>query len=397
MMSLMSGLFEPGRLGGVQVRNRIIRTATSESMASPTGEVTDDLVALYRTLAGNDVGAIFAGQMFCEERGRYGYAQTGIHSDKMMSGLTRLTDAVHRVDGVIFAQLAHAGNQSLTTDVALVSPSQVPNAMTGRPTRAASNDEIWTAVAAFTTAAQRAVEAGFDGIHIHGANGYLISSFMSPSSNSRNDEWGGTTAGRDRLPLEIVRHVRRVVPSDYPVTMKLGLVDEMGGLTLEESLPRAHRLVEAGLDAIEVSSNLATSYSFSARTYVGVTRADAVRDLLVHRVLSQPQPEAYFRPLAAQLASEVDTTVILTGGLRRRTTMESVLTAGDADFLGLGRPFIREPDLIHRLRANDNRPMACTSCNICAMHDEHHSLRCWRQPRRNLIQHAAIRLTGGLR
>jgi 2,4-dienoyl-CoA reductase-like NADH-dependent reductase (Old Yellow Enzyme family) len=390
-------LFDPASIGAVRLSNRIIRSATSETMATRTGDVTDELISLYRTLAEGDVGLMFAGQMFCEDRGRFGFAQTGIHSAEMMAGLSRLTEAVHGAGGLIFAQLAHAGNQSLVTELQLVAPSAGPNAMTGHTAPAATDDEIWKAVGSFAAAAQRALDAGFDGVHIHGANGYLISSFMSPLSNTRDDDWGGDPESRGRLALEVVRAVRAVVPDGYPVTMKLGLVDEMaGGLALPESLVRARNLVDAGVDAIEVSSNLAMSYSFSARPYAGVTRGQAAGDLLVHRLLSRPRPEAYFRPLAAELSRAVEAKVILTGGLRRRATMESVLSSGDSDFVGIGRPFIREPDLVKRLRAEDGAA-ACTSCNICAMHDEYHSLRCWRYPRRNLAEHAVFRLSGGFR
>ena len=390
-------LFEPGRLGSLTIDGRIIRSSTSETMATPAGEVTDELITMYTTLARGGVPLMFAGQMFCEERGRYGRAQTGIHDDKLLGGLTRLTDAVHRAGSRIFAQLAHAGNQSLVLDLPLLAASPGANPMTGHQASAASDADILAAIESFGTAASRAVEAGFDGVHIHGANGYLISSFMSPLSNTRTDRWGGSVHARDELPIAVVRRVRAGVPDRFPVTIKLGLIDEMpGGLDLVESIPRAAALAAAGVDAIEVSSNLALSYSFSARPYTGVTRRQALRDLLVHRVLAQQRPEAYFRPLAAQLSATIDAPVILTGGLRSRVVMESVLRSGDAQFLALGRPFIREPDLIRRLGGEKPAP-ACTSCNICAMHDEYHPLRCWRYPRRNLAEHAGFRLKGGFR
>lgn len=391
-------LFEPGRIGSLTVPNRIIRTAVSETMATRSGQVTDELVSLYAGLARGGVALMFTGQMFCEERGRFGFAQTAIHHDGLLAGLRRLTDAVHRAGGAVFAQLAHAGNQSLARGLPLVAPSAASNAMTGQRAPAAEEADIAEVIEAFGQAAMRAVEGGFDGVHLHGANGYLISSFMSPLSNTRTDRWGGSALARGELALAIVRRVREAVPDLYPVTMKLGVIDEMsGGLTLEESLPRARALVTAGVDAIEVSSNLATSYSFSAREYAGVTRRQAAGDLLVHRLLARERPEAYFRPLAGALSAMLPVPVILTGGLRRRSVMESVLRSGDAGFVGLGRPFIREPDLIKRLRRERAGPAECTSCNICAMHDEYHSLRCWRDPRRNLAEHAFFRLKGGFR
>lgn len=396
-VSEVSPLFQSGTIGTLQLRNRILRSATSETMASAAGEVSHELEMLYATLARHEVGGIFTGQMFCAERGRFGFRQTGIDRDELIPGLVRVTESVHRYSGKIFAQLAHAGNQSLATDISLLAPSAGANAMTGRTASAASEEEVWEAVEAFGAAAARAVQAGFDGVHIHAANGYLISSFMSPLSNKRDDDWGGSPEARDRLPIEVVRRVRAAVPPSFPVTVKLGVVDGLpDGLDLEESARRARRLVEHGVDAIEVSSNLATSYSFSARPYAGVTRRRALGDLLIHRLLARPRPEAYFQPLAARMKAEVPTAVILSGGLRRRETMEAVLLAGNADFVALGRPFIRQPDLVERLMAGSNE-VTCTSCNICAMHDEYHSLRCWRYPRRNLLEHAVFRISGGFR
>lgn len=393
-----SPLFAPGRVGSLEVPNRIIRSSTSETMATRDGEATDALVELYARLARGGVGLIFAGQMFCELRGRAGFAQTAIHADAMLPGLRRVTDGVHAEGGRIFAQLAHAGSQSLDPDQPLIAPSAGQSWVTGRTADAASEAVLEEVVEAYGRAAARAVAAGFDGVHVHAANGYLLSAFQSPLSNTRTDRFGGSPDGRGELTLAVVRRVRASVPQDFPVTIKLGLVDEMrDGLTLEESVPRAVALADAGVDAIEVSSNQAMGYDFSCRPYAGVTRRQAAGDMLVHRLLSRPRPEAYFRPLAARLSAAVDVPVILTGGLRRRATMESVLRSGDADFVAMGRPFIRQPDLVQRLAGPEVKPAACTSCNICVMHDEHHALRCWRQPRRNLAEHAFFRLKGGLR
>lgn len=393
-----SPLFAPGRVGSLEVPNRIIRSSTSETMATSDGEATDALVELYARLARGGVGLIFAGQMFCEVRGRAGFAQTGIHADAMVPGLRGLVDGVHAEGGRIFAQLAHAGSQSVAPDLPLVAPSPGQSWVTGRTAEAAPEAVLDEVVEAYGRAAERAVTAGFDGVHVHAANGYLLSTFQSPLSNTRTDRLGGTPEGRSELTVAVVRRIREAVPADFPVSIKLGLVDEMDdGLTLEESLPRAVALVAAGVDAIEVSSNQAMGYDFSCRPYAGVTRRQAAADILVHRLLSKPRPEAYFRPLAARLRAAVDVPVVLTGGLRRRQTMESVLGSGDADFVGMGRPFIRQPDLVRRLAGPEVEPAACTSCNICVMHDEYHPLRCWRHPRRNLAEHAIFRLKGGFK
>lgn len=394
----MSKVLEPGHIGPVSLANRIIRAGTSECMAGPGGQVTDAHIALYETLARNQVALMVTGHMYVEPRGQYERGQTGIFADDLVPGLARLTRAVHQHGAKIFCQIAHAGSQSLVPGHEPLAPSPVSNVMTGRAVREASDEEIEATIAAFAAAARRAIAAGFDGVHIHGANGYLISEFSSPLANRRTDGWGGSPEARDRFALEIVRRVRAEVPSGCALTMKLGFVDAVaGGLGLDESVRRAGRLKTAGLDAIEVSSNLMRGYVDSAAPYVAVGPWRAVRDLLLHRMVSRLTPEAYFRPWARALRSDVDTTVILVGGLRRTETMEEILASGDADFLALARPFIREPDLVRQLAAGRRGQVDCTSCNLCLMHDGYHSLRCWRTPRRRLLQHAVFRLAGGFR
>ena len=249
----------------MEIANRIVRAGTSECMATATGGITDRHLRLYATLARNRVGLIFTGHMYCEPRGQYERGQPGIDSDAAVAGLARLTRAVHDHGGKIFAQIAHAGSQSLIAGNRPLAPSPVANAMTGRDVGEASAGEIEATIDAFGQAARRAVEAGFDGVHIHGANGYLVSEFSSPVTNRRADAWGAGAEGRDRFALEVVRRVRAAVPRTRGLSMKLGFVDAVpGGLNLDESVPRAARLVAAGLDAIEVSSNVMRGYADSA-------------------------------------------------------------------------------------------------------------------------------------
>jgi 2,4-dienoyl-CoA reductase-like NADH-dependent reductase (Old Yellow Enzyme family) len=394
----MSLLFAPGRIGSLNTRNRVVRAGTSETMATDRGEVTPELRSLYETLARHQVGLLFTGHLYCAPRGQYARRQTGIYDDELIDGLRSLTDAVHRHDGRIFAQLAHAGSQSRVEAGEPLAPSAVPNALTGRPVREAREDEIWETIEAFAAAARRAVAAGFDGIHVHAANGYLISEFSSPVANRRGDGWGGSPEARDRFGLEVVRAIRSAVGPELPVTLKLGMVDAVpGGVSLAESVRRAGVMVGAGIDAIEVSCGIMRLATDSARKYVAVDGRRALEDLLLHRVLSRPAGEGYFMPWAAALRATVDTTIVVVGGMRRTETMESVLCRGHADFVALARPLIREPDLVAQLEAGRTGCFDCTSCNLCLMHEGHHSLRCWRTPRRRLLEHAAYRLRGGFR
>jgi 2,4-dienoyl-CoA reductase-like NADH-dependent reductase (Old Yellow Enzyme family) len=392
-------LFDTGAIGGLVLRNRILRAGTSESMAEPgSGSMTAPLLDLYERLAAGGVGGIITGHLFVAHRGKYARGQTGVHDDEMIPGLTRLTERVHSHGSAILAQLAHAGSQSRVPDNLPVAPSPVPNPLTGNPVEAASSDEISATVEAFGQAARRAVEAGFDGVHIHGANGYLISEFGSPVTNRRDDEWGGEGERRSAFSKAVVAAVRRSVPPGFPVTMKIGMVDAVpNGLGIDESVARAHSLVDLGLDAIEVSCGLMQAPTDSANTYVAVGPKRAAQDLLVHRLLSAPRPEAYFRPWAQALRAKVDTKIILTGGMRTTGTMRHVLESSDADFIGLARPLIREPDLVSQILRGREGQVDCTSCNLCLIHEGHHPLQCWRTPRIRLLQHAVYRLTGGFR
>ena len=391
--------FAPAHLGPVAVRNRLIRAGTGESMADAAGRIGDDYVALHAALAAGGVGLSFTGHMFVHPRGRYGELQAGIDSDDAIAGLRRVTDAVHHRGGRIFAQIAHAGSQSMMFASEALAPSQVDNVMTGRHVRAAHDDEIQEVITAFGQAARRAMEAGFDGVHLHGANGYLISQFRSPLTNRRQDGWGGDQQRRDRFPLEVIRAVREQIPADKGLTMKVGLadlVDQDGGLAVGDSVLGVARFVAAGLDGVEVSSNLMSDYvSASIREYIAVTRKRALEDLLLHRLHKSPEPEGYFLPFADAVGGAVDTNVIVVGGLRTAETIDAVISSRRADFVSMARPFIREPDLALRLADGGQVGAACVSCNICLMHDEHHPLKCWRTPRANLLEHARYRLAGG--
>ena len=396
-MSVTSPLLRPGMIGQVRLPNRVIRAATSESMANPAGEVTDEMVELHAALARGRVGLAFTGHMFVEPRGRYGDAQNGIHDDAMLPGLHRLTEAVHSAGGRVFAQLAHAGSQTECDDFEPIAPSPVDNVMTGRPVREAADEELTATVAAFGEAARRARDAEFDGVHLHAANGYLISEFRSPLTNRRTDRWGGDPAAREQFPLAVIGAVREQVSPEMGVTMKLGFQDFVPGegLDPETAVNGAVGLAGAGLDAIEVSANLMTDYvSASIQPYIAVDRRRAAEDLLVHRLWKEPEPEAYFLPFARALRKHTDIPIVLVGGLRRTETMERLIESEDTDFVSLARPLIREPDLVRQIEAGRTGLVDCVSCNICVMHEQRHGLRCWRTPRHRLFRHAFHRLTG---
>jgi 2,4-dienoyl-CoA reductase-like NADH-dependent reductase (Old Yellow Enzyme family) len=386
-------LFEPARIGSLRIRNRIVRAATVESMASERGEVRPPMVKLLERLAEHDVGLIITGGMYVHPRGQSSRYQAGIYSDDLIAGLSAIPSAVHHHGGHVFAQLQHAGNQSSVVDD-LVSPGDRSNLLTGRtPSRPATTEEIEEVVRSFGDAARRAVQAGFDGVHIHGANGYLISSFSSPLSNRRTDRWGGSASNRSRFLCEIVASIRACVPDDFPVTLKLGIEDAIPeGLSLDEAAERVALVTEAGVDAVEVSVNLMAAPEDSARRFVAVDRRIARRDLIFNFDAAEETEEAYFASYARGIRARCpDTTIMLVGGIRTLPTMQRVIDEGIADLVCLSRPFIRQPDLVERLRLGASASADCTSCNLCLELARRYPLRCWRRPRHRLLHALAVK------
>ena len=378
----------PGRIGGLALRNRLVRAATSETLATDGGAVTAELVAFYRRLAEGGAGLLVTGHVYVDRRGQCSPRQMGLYDDRLVPGFRTLTTAVHRHGAAIFAELSHAGSQSMVDAGAPLAPSAIVNPIYKRHPKAATEADIVAAIEAFGQAARRAREAGFDGVHIHGGNGYLISEFGSPHANRRDDAWGGDALRRGRFAHAVVTAVRAAVGPDFPVSMRVGLADSVaGGLALEEGLGRAVSLVAAGLDAVETTYGVMAGYRDNIRPYVGVGLGRALRDWAVERLWRPAAPEAYYRPFARALKARVAVPVILVGGLRSTATMEEVLAAGDADLLAFARPFVREPDFPNRLAAGRRGRVDCVSCNICLAHDGHDGLKCWRLDPRDLLAH----------
>ena len=331
----MSMLLSSGKIGTLEIGNRFARSATGES-ACAEGRIPDEMVEYYERLAGGGVGLIITGHAYVSDAGRCHETMTGAHRDDLIPGLRRLADAVHAGppgavsdDGTrparIVLQINHRG----------LNPPADVNDLNG--------EEIEAVVSAFAAAAGRTKAAGFDGVQVHAAHGYLLSQFSAPTVNERQDEWGGMV-----VAAAAVRAVRATVGAGYPGLVKMncdGLESE--SLTPEESVAAALSLVQSGADAIEVSG------------------ADAAR-----QGVGTSEEEAYFAPYARRIRQETGVPVILVGGMRSWQRMEAALSAGEADFVSLCRPFIREPELIERLHAeveagNPNPVADCQSCGLC--------------------------------
>ncbi len=363
----MSILFEPRSIGTLELPSRLIRSATAEYMSDREGRPEQPLADLYAELARGGIGLIITGHTFVHQGGRCHLHMTGAHRDDLIPALEMLTRAVHEEGGLVAMQLNHGGRQCAADAIPglPVAPSPVPLSKVRERPQELNEDAIREIITAFAEAAGRAKAAGFDGVQIHGAHGYLVNQFNSPAANRRRDQWGGTPARRMRFLEEMAASIRDQVGDDYPLLIKLGMEDHVrDGLTLKDSVEIVRHLADWGLNALETSGG------------IGMT---SVRKDILHA-----EEEAYFLDFARAAREASDLPIILVGGLRSREVMKRILEEGSADFISMSRPLIREPDLPRRLR-DGQECSSCISCNLCWPPRGEYGIAC-RDPKREISQ-----------
>jgi len=357
----MADLFEPGRIGNLEIKNRFVRSATAERLADEDGRFGDEMVELYRALAEGGTGLIVTGHTFVRRDGRASPGMAGIDCDERIADWKKVVDAVHTTDARIAIQINHAGRQTSEglAGCRPVAPSPVPNAA-GMVPRELSSSEIRDLVEAYGEAARRAVEAGFDAVQLHAAHGYLISQFNSPYLNRRTDEWGGTLEKRMKFVLEVYDAARKRVGDQFPIFVKINSEDFVeGGLTVDESSRIAAELCKRGLCAVEISGGI----------------GDVWREIIRPKI-KPGEGEAYFKPYVQEFRAAVSVPIILVGGIRSLEVMQKLVSDGGVDFVALCRPLIREPDLPNQFKAGRREPAACLSCNRCMRPSREKGLRC---------------------
>jgi 2,4-dienoyl-CoA reductase-like NADH-dependent reductase (Old Yellow Enzyme family) len=347
----MANLFDPITINGLTLGNRLVRSATWEGMCDPDGRPTARLIDCYRTLASGGVGLLISGYTFVSREGKQLPGKMGIDTDDFAADYRALADAVHAAGGKLCLQLVHAGGQTTTQNAGRrpLAPSAVKVAQFPEEPEGLSTEEITCIVVAFAAAAARAKSYGADAVQLHGAHGYLINQFLSPLTNCRTDEYGGSVENRCRFLLEVYRAVRRAVGGGFPVLIKLNGSDFLdGGLSAADALFAARALDAEGIDAIEVSGGTAASGS---QTPVRVK-------------IDTAEQEGYNLPLGVGIHAAVRCPVFSVGGFRSIAVAQQALEAGLAG-VGLSRPLIREPQLPARWRGGDTARATCISCNGC--------------------------------
>ena len=341
-------LFQPGRIGAMEVKNRIIGSPMERNYCTAEGRVTQRYIDYLEARARGGVGMMYTEATYVDPRGKGRELQMGLHDDDLVAPLARLVAAVHRHGGRVGPELNYGGRVVHPEVSGLESraPSAVPYAGTGswspRPLDRASIAEI---VERFGAAARRAVEAGCDFVGIHGAHGYLLSQFLSPFCNKRNDEYGGDLAGRMRFPLEVVAAVRRAVGDAIPVLFRIsGDEHQGGGLTLADVCAITPHLVVAGADLIDVSAGM-----YETNWWI-----------------TQPMemPQAVLAPLAREVRKHVNVPVSVSGRITDPEVAEHLLDTGASDFVTLGRALHADPDFPAKARAGRAGEIcSCIACN----------------------------------
>jgi 2,4-dienoyl-CoA reductase-like NADH-dependent reductase (Old Yellow Enzyme family) len=358
-------LFSPAKIGNVKIKNRTIRSATSENLAKEDGQVSDQLLKFYTELAQGGTGLIITGGIAVHPSSTLTRYAPCLYDDVFLPGQKKLVAAVHDCSECkIAAQLVHTGRQTGNKKYQPVAPSPISDRIVKRVPRELKTEEIGDVIKMFVNAGQRAYESGYDAIQLHAAHGYLLSNFVSPYSNKRTDEYGGNTQKRTKILVEIYDQLRDKVGKNFPITIKLQTQDAVpGGLILKEGKEIAKIVANAGYDAIEPTGG-------GGESMMGASG-------LPSRMIKSPEDENYFLRTANEIKPIVDNCpVILMGGVRNPLSAEKILRMKAAEFISMSRPLIYEPDLPNRWKDGEISPALCTSCNACYVSLLEGGLRC---------------------
>ena len=395
-------LFEPATLGPCQLKNRLIRSATFEGMGDSQGYPLLEYRHLYKELAAGGVGGIITGFAYISPEGKAMQpGQVGIYREEMVEYFSPVTEDVHEYGGKIFMQLAHTGRQTRKKETGqdVWGASTKKSLYFGGSPRELSTEQVYSLVQGFAEAAVYAKAAGFDGVQVHAAHGYLLHQFLLPSINNRNDEFGIDTTGIGPKFLGLViEEIRKKCGHDFALLVKVSGSDDYFTRFKTKLFISLIQFLEAQkVDGIEISYGtmdnalnifrgaiplkVALKHNPVFKTNNGVRR-------LLHNALIYCLMRAKLKPFIptynleyAKLAKALtDIPIISVGGFRKGAEMKECLKEGVVDFISLCRPFICEPNLMKKLEQDGNYSAKCINCNICAiMCDSDQPTRCYRR------------------
>lgn len=355
----MKKLFDQTKLLNLNMKNRFIKGALWEALADDKGHLTPELIEIYEGYAKGGVGTIITGYAFVTEDEQPNPGMMGIYSDKFIPEYKKFTDMIHSHGSNIIMQIVYGGTMTdfNVGERIIWGPSATLNETSKVKAQEITKEEIKYLVKAFGEAALRVKKSGFDGVEIHGGHGYLLSQFLSPLVNKREDEYGGSIENRGRIIFEIYQAMRDQVGKDFPILIKLNCADfaAEGGLTSEESLYIGKRLAELGIDAIEVTGGN-ENLTHVSKNNLGPART---------KVIVSKERESYFKDHAEKLAKMINIPVILSGGNRHLDVMDDILNTTKIEYFSMSRPLTSEIDLINIWDSGNFKAPKCVSCNMC--------------------------------
>lgn len=318
----MAYLDKPLTEGKLSLKNRLVMPPMATSKSEEDGSVSEDILEYYDEKSnGGYIGLIIVEHSFVTKQGKASDRQLSLAEDRVVEKLKKLSEIIHKNGSKVVVQINHAGSaaKSSVTGMKVVGPSAVKHPGREEVPEELTKEEIKNIVAEFKNAALRVKLAGFDGVEIHSAHGYLLSQFLSPLTNKRTDEYGGDIKGRCKLHLEIIKAVREAVGEDFPILLRLGASDYMeGGLTIEDSKVAAQYFERAGVDMLDISGGFC-GYNVPGN-----------------------KSQGFFAPLSKAIKNVVSIPVIVAGGVTEAEAAERLLADGDCDLVGVARAIYKD-------------------------------------------------------
>ncbi len=394
---MTSNLFTAIKLGQLTLENRLVRAATYEGMGDAQGIPTAQLKEMYQQLAQNDVGLIITGfNHFCQEGRAMQPLQCGIETDEKIKAWKEITETVHQYQAKIILQLAHTGRQTIrnATHSTIWAPSAIRCTYFRSKPKALTEEKIIEIINDFAQACFNAKSAGFDGVQIHCAHGYLIHQFFSPHTNRRKDRWGGTIENRARFAIEVIKKCREKCGDDFPIILKISAGDDRN-LYLNDIVDIASLIEKTiNIQAIEVSYGtmefalniirggiplkIALEHNPLFNRFPQWIKNAAMKFYYPYYMKKiKPFQENYNLDSAMYFLNRLKTPLILTGGIRQKSEMEKMINRGFSA-LSLSRPFLAEPNFAQKLKENSDYRSRCTNCNLCTLYcDSLIPIRCF--------------------